>query len=35
MVQGFEKDWNREMHVKYTCNGVQLSEIEFQKYIFK
>nr|YP_010314550.1 hypothetical protein RF1 [Cissus trifoliata]UNA64115.1 hypothetical protein RF1 [Cissus trifoliata] len=25
------KDWNREMHVKCTYNGVQLSETEFPK----
>jgi hypothetical protein len=25
------KDWNREMHVKCTYNGVQLSETEFSK----
>ena len=25
------KDWNREMHVKCTYNGVQLSEKEFPK----
>ncbi|KAG4152072.1 hypothetical protein ERO13_D04G101450v2 [Gossypium hirsutum] len=24
-------DWNREMHVKCTYNGVQLSETEFPK----
>ncbi|TYH66559.1 hypothetical protein ES332_D06G131900v1 [Gossypium tomentosum] len=24
-------DWNREMHVKWTYNGVQLSETEFPK----
>ncbi len=25
------KDWNKEMHVKCTYNGVQLSETEFPK----
>uniref|UniRef100_A0A2K1Y5H9 Uncharacterized protein n=1 Tax=Populus trichocarpa TaxID=3694 RepID=A0A2K1Y5H9_POPTR len=25
------KGWNREMHVKCTYNGVQLSETEFRK----
>ncbi|MBN8161682.1 hypothetical protein J0J28_23265, partial [Vibrio vulnificus] len=25
------KDWNREMHVKCTYNGVPLSETEFPK----
>ena len=25
------KDWNREMHVKCTNNGVQLSETEFPR----
>ncbi|KAM0932051.1 hypothetical protein DsansV1_C62g0268551 [Dioscorea sansibarensis] len=28
--RGFE-EWNREMHVKCTYNGVQLSETEFPK----